>query len=318
MVFGFVAALACAGISFNGAAIHVVRHRDRAALSEFNPRVAPLGHDVRSCPAGDRRIVRLRFERKRVVVDGRVKIVRHRLANLVRCRRIHAHTTSTLQPVPPPRGNTGGTPSTTTTSTTSPGGGGAFDPVPTSQWAGYFEAPGTVTSVSATWVVPSLVCPESETTLSSTWIGVGGFAGGTLLQAGMYDNCLGGTAVQGAFAEEAPGSTVSFQLPISPGDTVSATVSSGPGGWQTTVADLTTDESATENWSGYAGGDSAGWMAEAYGAPGDVPMSNFGTEQLSAFSVNGGPASIPESDVYAMVNVLPTDPASGIYRLTYE
>jgi hypothetical protein len=238
------------------------------------------------------------------------------LTNVVRCRRIHIPATATLPPVPPPAGSTGGTPSTTTTTTTSPGG--TFDPLTTSQWAGYFEAPGAVNSVSATWVVPTLVCPESETTLSSTWIGVGGFTGGTLLQVGMYDNCLGGTAVQGAFAEEFPGSTVSFQIGISAGDSISVAVSLGPSGWQTTVADLTTDQSVTWDWSGYAGGDSAGWMAEAYGAPGGVPMSDFGSEQLSAFSVNGAPAAIPESDVYAMANVSPTDPASGVYRLTYE
>lgn len=138
------------------------------------------------------------------------------------------------------------------------------------------------------------------------------------MQAGTYDDCISGIAIQGAFAEEYPGQTISFGLAIAAGDTVTAQVSLGASGWQTTVTDVTTGESATEDWSEYDGGDSAGWMAEAYGTPGGVPMSDFGSEQLSTFFVNGVPAQIPESDVYAMTNVSPTDPASGVYRLTYD
>lgn len=268
-----------------------------------------------ACPVGDRRVVHRRFEKRRVDIDGRTEIVRRRLPNVVRCRRERTsppskgdRTVPSTLPIAPP---------TTTTTTTTPGNSGNFDPSVTSQWAGYFETPGTVTSVSATWIVPTLACSSAEA-LSSTWVGVGGFAGGTLLQAGMYDNCFDGVGVQGAFAEEYPGQTVSFEIGITPGDAVTATVSLTSSGWQTTVIDLTTGESATEDWSDYEGGDSAGWIAEAYGAPGGVPVTNFGSEQLSSLLVNGMPAQIPEADVYAMANVSPTDPASGVYRLTYE
>lgn len=134
----------------------------------------------------------------------------------------------------------------------------------------------------------------------------------------MFDNCIDGVAEQGAFAEEYPGSTVSFGLAVAAGDIVTANVSLSASGWVATVTDRTTGESATADAPDYTGGDSAEWMAEAYGTPGGIPISNFGSEQLSSFSVNAEPAEIPEADVYAMVNVAPSDPASGIFRLTYE
>ena len=186
----------------------------------------------------------------------------------------------------------------------------------TSQWAGYFELPGPVSSVSVTWVVPSLVCSGTET-FSSTWVGVGGLDGGVLLQTGMYDKCVGGVAENGAFAEEFPGGTDSFGLLIEPGDTVTATVSDGSGGWTAELTDATTGQAESVNAPGYSGGGSAEWMAEASGVSAGVPMANFGSEQLSSFTVNGAPASVPESDVWEMANVTPSDPGAGVYRLTY-
>jgi hypothetical protein len=224
-------------------------------------------------------------------------------------------TTTTSPSRTTPTTTTTAPPATTTTTTTVPSGNG-FDPQQTSQWAGYFETPGAVRSVSATWVVPALVCSGTET-LSSTWVGIGGLSGGALLQAGMYDNCIGGVSENGAFAEEYPGSTASFDLLISPGDTVTATVSDAASGWQAEVTDVTTGQTASASAPDYSGGGSAEWMVEAYGAPGGIAVSDFGTEQLSAFTVGGAPASIPGSDVWEMASVTASDPATGVYRLTY-
>ena len=230
----------------------------------------------------------------------------------------NTRSTSPTTTVPIPTTTEAPSPSTTTTTsttTTVPNGNG-FDPQLTSQWAGYFEIPGPVSSVSATWVVPSLVCSSIET-FSSTWVGIGGLSGGALLQAGMFDNCIGGLAENGAFAEEYPGSTVSFDLLFRPGDTITATVSDGASGWQAVVTDVTTGQAESASAPDYSGGGSAEWMVEAYGAPGGIPVSDFGSEQLSAFTVGGTPASISGSDVWEMANVTASDPATGVYRLTY-
>lgn len=225
--------------------------------------------------------------------------------------------TTTKPPSPGTTTTTTTTPtSTTTTTTTTLPNSNGFNPQLTSQWAGYFETPGTVSSVSATWVVPNLFCSGAET-LSSTWVGVGGISGGALLQAGMFDNCIGGVAENGAFAEEYPGSTASFGLLVRPGDTVTASVSDGASGWQAVVTDVTTGQAESASAPGYSGGGSAEWMVEAYGAPGGIAVSDFGSEQLGAFTVGGAPALISGSDVWEMANVTASDPATGVYRLTY-
>jgi hypothetical protein len=187
----------------------------------------------------------------------------------------------------------------------------------TNRWAGYFTIRGAVTSVRGSWIVPRLSCANVDTR-SSTWVGTGGLSGGALLQAGMYDNCLGGVAVQGAFAEQYPGSTVSFQLYIRPGDVVTATVAKRGSWWYAGVTDNTTHQSATARAPTYRGGTSAEWMAEAYGLPAGSPMTNFGSERLRAFLVDGVPARISRADVYEMPNVVATNPATGVYRLIYR
>jgi hypothetical protein len=194
---------------------------------------------------------------------------------------------------------------------------GRFHPVRTSQWAGYFETPGPVEFASATWIVPRLRCSDKET-LSSTWVGIGGLAGGSLLQAGMYDNCIAGHAVNGGFAEQYPGSTASFDVVAEPGDRITATVDRDARGWSATVVDRTTGQSGTSSAPGYRGGASAEWMAEAYGAAGGVPMTDFGSERLLSFTVDRSPAEIPIGDVYETADVRPSDPARGVYRLTFR
>lgn len=196
-------------------------------------------------------------------------------------------------------------------------GGRSFDAIVTDRWAGYFAFRPSVTSVSGTWSVPRLSC-SSVDTRSSTWIGAGGISGGTLLQVGMYDNCLGGVAVQGAFAEEYPGSTVSFQLDIRSGDVVTATVAKSSSSWYARITDLTTRQSAIARASNYQGGTSAEWMVEAYGLPEGNPLTSFGSERLRTFLIDGTLASISSTDVYEMPHVTATDPATGTYRLIYR
>ncbi|MGB9111126.1 MAG: G1 family glutamic endopeptidase [Acidimicrobiales bacterium] len=194
---------------------------------------------------------------------------------------------------------------------------GSFRPVLTSQWAGYFETPGHVTSAKATWIAPKLSCTGAQT-LSSTWVGVGGLSGGSLLQAGLFDNCLDGTPENGAFAEEYPGSTISFNLRIRSGDTITAFVEKGPSGWYARVTDATTGQSGVSRAPDYRGGGSAEWMAEAYGSSRGVPVSNFGSERLSMFSVDHAPARISSAGVYEMPHISASNPSTGVFRLRYH
>jgi hypothetical protein len=128
---------------------------------------------------------------------------------------------------------------------------------------------------------------------------------------------LSGLAENGGFAEAFPGSTQSFGIVMRPGDKVTATVADVGGTWQARVTDDTTRQSEMSPATGYAGGGTAEWMAEAYGEP-TYSVSNFGTEKLSHLSIDGSRAN-PEqawSMTGAAGTVNPTNPARG-YRLIY-
>ena len=235
-------------------------------------------------------------------------------ATLPKTTTTYAPPTATTTP-PATTTTTYAPPTTTTTTTTTRG---PFSPVPSSQWAGYIETPGAVTGASGTWVVPSLSCSGGEA-LSSTWIGVGGFDGSVLLQAGLYDNCIGGVAENGAFAEAYPGNEVNFGLLTRPGDSVTASVTEVNGSWEASVTDNTTGQTQSAPVSGYGGGGAAEWIVEAYGSPGGIPLPNFGSEQVTNFVVNGAGASIPESGAWEIAGAaVPSDPASGQYKVAYQ
>jgi hypothetical protein len=187
----------------------------------------------------------------------------------------------------------------------------------TNRWAGYETTVGTVSSVRGTWAVPRLSCASVDTR-SSTWIGVGGWAGGSLLQVGMYDDCLGGVPVQGAFAEQYPGSTISFALLIRTGDVVTATIAKDRRGWFARLTDRTTRQSETARAPDYRGGSSVEWMAEAYGLSAGEQMANFGSERLRAFSINGAPSRTSALAVFETPKVVATNPRSGVLQLTYR
>jgi hypothetical protein len=198
---------------------------------------------------------------------------------------------------------------------------GPISVAPTDRWAGYLETPGAVSEASATWVVPSLTCPSTGITYASTWVGVGGFTGGPLLQAGMYDTCLNGFQVHGAFGEEYPGSTNSYSLLIRAGDTVTATVEDTSTGWEAEVTDDTTGEGEIGTAADYTGGTSAEWEVEAYGLP-TYPLTNFGSEAFTGLTVNGSAAAPTEALELVADDgsplAVPSNPAGGVYQVTYE
>jgi hypothetical protein len=153
---------------------------------------------------------------------------------------------------------------------------------------------------------------------------VGGLDGGDLLQAGLYDQCVGGQQQHGGFVEEYPGQTGNLSLAISPGDVITASVFEVSGTtWDARVSDESTGDTETASLNGYGGGGSAEWFIEAYGTPTDA-LANFGAIAFTNLLVNNNPAQIPAAQVWEMlapdgsVVVQPSDPTSGAYRLTYE
>jgi uncharacterized protein YccT (UPF0319 family) len=130
-------------------------------------------------------------------------------------------------------------------------------------WSGYVAATDlgnqqadSVTAVSGSWIVPTVTGTAETTSYSSIWVGIDGFNGETVEQIGTEENIIEGKAVYRAWYEMF--STVTQQveqvitdMPISPGDSISASVvymTSGDhaGQYQLSITDTSqTDDSFT-------------------------------------------------------------------------
>ena len=154
-------------------------------------------------------------------------------------------------------------------------------------WAGYAVSSSnhTVTSVSGSWVVPAIVgtCPSSKITFAVFWVGIDGYGGSnTVEQTGTSTGCSGGTPFYAAWYEFYPAGMITMSMVISPGDTITASVTYTSSGnvWSTNLKDTTNGNSggSAQNVKGLAR-SSAEWVAEAPGktSGGLYPLANFGS-----------------------------------------
>jgi GH24 family phage-related lysozyme (muramidase) len=120
-------------------------------------------------------------------------------------------------------------------------------------WSGYELTNSTFTSVSGSWVVPSVSCSSSGDLYASQWVGIDGNEGDTyVIQDGTSTDCEGTTAVYGAWYEFLGDSSVyngysvplsTGTYPVAPGDHMSAGVSYAASAWTFTLVN------STEHWS---------------------------------------------------------------------
>lgn len=164
-------------------------------------------------------------------------------------------------------------------------------------WSGYAvnTGPGAVSQVTGSWVVPTV--STNVAGYSSAWVGIDGFSSSTVEQTGTDSDYVNGQAQYYAWYEMYPAGFVKLSLAISPGDTISASVSNtSPGQFVLSLTDVTTGKSfSTTQTSSQAQRSSAEWILEAPSSTaGILPLANFGTINFSGASavVNGtsGPA----------------------------
>jgi hypothetical protein len=142
-----------------------------------------------------------------------------------------------------------------------------------SNWAGYIVATGTnlhsaqpnVTSVSASWTVPT-VTPSTNNTYSAAWIGVGGEFDTTLIQCGTRQDSIGGEPSYSAWYELLPGNSIRVRsITVSPGDQMQASIQLADAAhdrWLINMSDLTSGDSF-QNIFTYASSQlSAEWVLE--------------------------------------------------------
>jgi hypothetical protein len=158
-------------------------------------------------------------------------------------------------------------------------------------WAGYV-AVGRYTSVSASWKVPAVVSGDASQDMASFWVGLGGRDSHALEQIGTAGGFLGGAAHYAVWWEILPQPAVYTPMSLSPGDTVTATVTY-KGGDEFTMS--LTDETTGQRFS-ITRPDPAARLVSAEAvaeAPsqrsGLLPLSNFGVVRFSSVAAGGRP-----------------------------
>lgn len=116
-------------------------------------------------------------------------------------------------------------------------------------WAGYAQQAagrGTFTGVTATFVVTTVDTAVPGQQYSADWVGIGGFASNKLVQAGIEEDNIDGTAFYQAWTEILPHAEVPLSLAIAPGNKITVTVRQTANKknknkrWSMTVTDDTT------------------------------------------------------------------------------
>jgi hypothetical protein len=173
-------------------------------------------------------------------------------------------------------------------------------------WSGFDLTGGPFTSVSATWTQPTASCSSGETSYSSFWVGLDGDTSKTVEQIGTDSDCVNGSATYYAWYEMYPKGSGLLTVPLTAGDTISATVSTDGSGNFTLSLKVDNGTPATINARlPHATLSSAEVIAEApssnHGPFGEFPLTSFGTVTFTNAMVDNAPLATLSPDQITMV-----------------
>lgn len=154
-------------------------------------------------------------------------------------------------------------------------------------WAGYVAASSTYTSVTATWAQPMLTCGSSDSEVGF-WVGLDGYGDSTVEQAGTEAACVDGTLEYEAWYEMYPAAPVYLDEVVSPGDIVTATVSSTAAGVFTlTIKDTTSGWIHTARATEASAPRSSAEVAMEVPSTGGIAPSPGGSVTFTGAKANG-------------------------------
>ncbi len=178
-----------------------------------------------------------------------------------------------------------------------------FHAAESTNWSGYAAetnlsaaASNAVTAVSGSWTVPKVT--GTATAYSSVWVGIDGYSSNSVEQLGTeQDTSKSGATSYYAWWEMYPNpSKLITGMTISPGDSISASVTDNSGTFTLQMTDNTTRKTfSTSQKSTTAKASSAEWIVEApSSSSGVLPLANFGTAALSGAkaTINGTTGAI--------------------------
>jgi hypothetical protein len=175
------------------------------------------------------------------------------------------------------------------------GAGGVEFTASSTNWSGYVESSsltspvsGTVTSVSGTWVVPTVTAtPGQASTYCAIWVGLDGFSDSTVEQLGTEQDVINGRVEAYAWIEMYPGGALEIVgFPVNPGDSITASVTYNGGSQFTmTIANNTRHVffAVPGSYTRLSGAQlsSAEWIVEAPWLNGVLPLAHFSTVSFS-------------------------------------
>ena len=164
-------------------------------------------------------------------------------------------------------------------------------------WSGYVDLKTSVnkkySAVSGQWTEPSVTCPSKEDQSAVFWVGLDGWNDLTVEQDGTFAECYLGTAYYYTWWEMYPTNDIQTVGTISPGDSISSTVTYSGGTYTLSVTDSTHPSASFTEHETCASNltckrSSSEWIAEAPGGTrGLFPLADFGTWTLSHATVTG-------------------------------
>jgi hypothetical protein len=156
-------------------------------------------------------------------------------------------------------------------------------------WSGYAVTGGSgaFNSVSSNWTEPSANC-SGGTQYAAFWVGLDGYNSDSVEQTGSDSDCSGGSPDYYGWYEMYPADPVYFTNPVSPGDSMSASVTVSGTNYTLTLTDSTQGWTQTEHETGSFSNSSAEVITEApSSSEGPLPLADFGTINYSGASANG-------------------------------
>ena len=175
-------------------------------------------------------------------------------------------------------------------------------------WSGYAVtgANGAFHSVSASWTEPKATCTSRRSDqYAAFWVGLDGYSSDSVEQTGTDSDCDGTTPDYYGWYEMYPANPVYFSNPVSPGDSISASVTfSGTSTYTLVLKDNTKGwtQTITKNESGLAR-SSAEVITEAPSSnTGVLPLADFGTVNYAGSSDNGSSMGGQHPTSIVMIN----------------
>lgn len=152
-------------------------------------------------------------------------------------------------------------------------------------WSGYLATGGNFTTVSGSWVVPSVTGATGIESGDGAWIGIGGVTSNDLIQVGTLDQVNpDGTIDYRIFYEVLPAAAMVVDAPVDAGDLITASITeTALNQWMIVINDVTKGSTFSKSLSYTSTHSSAEWIEEdpSYLSGDLMPFANFGTINFS-------------------------------------